>query len=109
MGGEDRSRSSEGVAHLQCSGCDSNPSVALIDGNEVLVCHCTHVDSQIDPVQIHGFDSLPEPWEFVESGGVPCPEPDCGIKMQSADEVEAHLQWDHNRSESEAEAMVHAE
>lgn len=39
-------------------------------------------------------------------GGVECPENDCGIPFNSAEEVVAHLQWDHNRSELEAERKV---
>lgn len=35
-----------------------------------------------------------------------CPEPDCGIQMYTRDELIAHLQWNHNRSEVEAEAML---
>lgn len=53
-----------GLHHLFCNGCEINPSYALKDGNEVLVCHCTHVDGEIDPLQVHSFESLPEPWEF---------------------------------------------
>lgn len=37
-----------------------------------------------------------------------CPEPDCGIEMPGDTELTAHLQWDHNRSEAEAEAMLDA-
>jgi hypothetical protein len=42
-------------------------------------------------------------------GRMSCPEPDCGIEMNNRTEVRAHLQWDHNRSEAEAEAMLDAE
>jgi len=35
-----------------------------------------------------------------------CPEHHCGIKMNTRTELEAHLQWDHNRSEYEANAML---
>lgn len=37
-----------------------------------------------------------------------CPERDCGIEMPGRTELNAHLRWDHNRSESEAEAMLDA-
>lgn len=38
-----------------------------------------------------------------------CPEADCGIEFSARDEVRAHLEWDHNRSEPEAEAMLDGE
>lgn len=57
------------IAHLFCYGCRDNPSLALVQGNEVLVCHCTHDDGDLDPLPVHGFDSLPEQWKFVEEGG----------------------------------------
>lgn len=50
--------------HLWCGDCDSQPTVALLDGNETLVCHCTGIDPDFSPVQIHGFDTLPESWEY---------------------------------------------
>ena len=37
---------------------------------------------------------------------VQCPEYCCDIPFVNANEVVAHLQWDHNRSELEAERMV---
>jgi|AntDeeMetageno50_2_1112565.scaffolds.fasta_scaffold11393_2 hypothetical protein len=37
---------------------------------------------------------------------VPCPEPYCTIKMNERDAILAHLRWDHNRSEHEAESML---
>ena len=43
---------------------------------------------------------------MMSESGIECPESDCGIPFQSTDEVVAHLQWDHNRSELEAERKV---
>lgn len=40
---------------------------------------------------------------------VECPEHGCGIPFPRAEEVVAHLQWDHNRPELEAERMVRQE
>lgn len=51
--------------HLRCTACKYLPTVAQIGGNEHLVCHCTHVDGEIDPVQLHGFDTMPDRWEWV--------------------------------------------
>ena len=34
-----------------------------------------------------------------------CPEMACGIKMRR-EELKAHLEWDHNRSEYQAERML---
>jgi len=53
------------LPHLYCRGCDDNPLVALLDGNEVLVCHCTHDDGPFDLVPIHGFETLPDDWRFI--------------------------------------------
>lgn len=39
-------------------------------------------------------------------GRISCPEPNCGIAMNTREEVNAHLRWDHNRSEQEADAML---
>ena len=62
---------SEDVHHLRCLECQTNPTVALIDGAEVLVCHCTHVDGQYEPVELHGFETVPEPWTFINTGEHP--------------------------------------
>ena len=35
-----------------------------------------------------------------------CPEWDCLLKFRVNDEMKAHLKWDHNRSEHEAQIMV---
>ena len=43
-----------------------------------------------------------------EDGRIECPESHCGIEMQTRTEIDSHLRWDHNRSESEAEAIVDA-
>ena len=53
------------VHHLACTGSDDNVTVAMIGGNEMFVCHCTHVDGEIDPVMIHGFEELADRWEWV--------------------------------------------
>lgn len=58
-------------SHLVCFGCGSNPTVAMFDGSEVIVCHCTGVDGEIEPVVLHGFDALPGRWEFVAHGEGP--------------------------------------
>jgi len=38
--------------------------------------------------------------------GVECPEKYCSLVFPKAEEVVAHLQWDHNRSELESERKV---
>lgn len=57
------------VEHLRCQGCDTNPTVARIDGSAVLVCHCTHVDGDLEPVSIAGFAGLPTRWTYERAGG----------------------------------------
>lgn len=58
------------VRHLWCKGCDEQPTYALIDGNGVLVCHCTHVDGELEPVQVHGFHGHPSRWEYRRTGAL---------------------------------------
>jgi hypothetical protein len=43
-----------------------------------------------------------------EDERIDCPETHCGISMLTRTELNAHLRWDHNRSENEAEAMLDA-
>lgn len=58
------------VEHLICSGCDSHPTAARVDGDLELVCHCTHVDSDVDAVPITGNSMPPDRWEFhLDAGG----------------------------------------
>ena len=40
---------------------------------------------------------------------VPCPEPDCGVAMNTRTEIIAHLEWDHNRRKVKARAMLNGE
>lgn len=42
----------------------------------------------------------------AEEDGVLCPERHCSIKMNTRTEMNAHLRWDHNRNEAEAEAIL---
>lgn len=55
----------EGVHHLRCTECDASPSYAIVEGDGVLVCHCTHVDGAFEPWPVHGFEGRPEAWEYV--------------------------------------------
>lgn len=57
-------RGDTGLHHLYCEGCESNPTYAQIGGDECLICHCTHVDGELDPLPVHGFDTMPDCWEF---------------------------------------------
>lgn len=57
------------ISHLVCSGCGGNPGVARFDGEARLVCHCTHVDGDLEPVPVNDMAILPDPWEFVSNGG----------------------------------------
>lgn len=45
--------------------------------------------------------------ESRERTPLECPEWECELEMPRT-EMKAHLQWDHNRDESEAEAMITA-
>jgi hypothetical protein len=54
--------------HLRCAGCVVCPTVARIDGVAKLVCHCTHVDGEIEPVDLDAMEVLPDRWEFVPHG-----------------------------------------
>ncbi len=46
---------------------------------------------------------------MTDTDRVHCPEYGCGIPFVDADELIAHLQWDHNRSEVEANRRVQRE
>ncbi|WP_247005080.1 hypothetical protein [Halosolutus gelatinilyticus] len=35
-----------------------------------------------------------------------CPEYCCGLSFNTSDELQAHLEWDHNRSEYKAKEMI---
>lgn len=36
----------------------------------------------------------------------PCPEDYCGLSFDTAKELQAHLEWDHNYNPAEAEARA---
>lgn len=57
------------VEHLCCTRCKDNVTVARFDGVAKVVCHCTHVDSEVDPVPLDDLAELPSDWEFVGPGG----------------------------------------
>lgn len=57
--------------HLRCTACRSNPTIARLGSEAHVVCHCTHVDGELDPLPVEGAAPLPEPWEFVPHGGAP--------------------------------------
>jgi hypothetical protein len=57
------------LEHLFCTECEAHPTVARIDGWNSVVCHCTHVDGDLDARPLHKMGMLPEPWEFRETGG----------------------------------------
>ena len=56
--------------HLRCEVCEANPTVARLDGVVTIVCHCTHVDGRIDPVEPGRLliDVLPDGWNYREQG-----------------------------------------
>lgn len=43
--------------------------------------------------------------EDAEVERIECPQKDCGLRM-NANELVVHLQWNHNLSETQAEAMI---
>lgn len=51
--------------HLRCSECVYCPTVARINGVAKIVCHCTHTDGEIEPVEVDDMAILPDRWEFV--------------------------------------------
>ena len=54
------------VEHLYCNQCDDRVGVARLDNVAHLVCHCTHVDGDIRPVELEGPAAMirtPEEWE----------------------------------------------
>ena len=57
------------VTHLHCDRCGDQPTVARIDGQTKLVCHCTHVDGPYTPVGIRATAILPLDWYWEENGG----------------------------------------
>lgn len=56
------------VEHLYCGGCKDNVTVARFDGVAKVVCHCTHVDSDVDPVPLDDFAELPDRWHYGPQG-----------------------------------------
>jgi len=50
--------------HLWCAVCEGRVGVAQLDGHAKLVCHCTHVDGRIEPVDLDVLSVLPEGWEY---------------------------------------------
>lgn len=60
--------SGEAIEHLRCRACDHNISVARIRGDVALVCHCTHVDGEIDSVSTEETDSAPDRWKWIKEG-----------------------------------------
>jgi hypothetical protein len=60
----------ERVSHLRCEQCNDRVGVARLDGVAHLVCHCTHVDGDLEPVTLEGpaeMVCIRPPWEFVEN------------------------------------------
>ena len=55
--------------HLYCHRCKSNPTVARLGGAAVIVCHCTHVDGEIGPLELDEMSVLPDRWEFIPAPG----------------------------------------
>lgn len=53
------------VTHLRCDECVHIVNVARFDGVAKLVCHCTHVDGEIDPVPLNEMEILPDRWDWV--------------------------------------------
>lgn len=57
-----------GIEHLCCLYCEENVTLARMEGEQKLVCHCTHDDGRIKPVSP---DSLQRPvipcgWTFID-------------------------------------------
>lgn len=57
------------VEHLRCDACTYVISTARFDGVAKLVCNCTHVDGEVDPVDVDEMAVLPDCWEWVQNGG----------------------------------------
>lgn len=56
------------VQHLVCTRCDDNPTVARLDDEAHLVCHCSHVGGEIDPMPIGEMELIPDRWTFLKAG-----------------------------------------
>jgi len=52
------------IEHLWCTACAQSITVARIDGEVALVCHCTHVDGEIDAVSTEETDPAPDRWQW---------------------------------------------
>lgn len=64
----DPQHQSRTVEHLRCEECVYVVNVSRFDGVAKLVCHCTHVDGEIDPVPVNEMEILPDRWEWVTDG-----------------------------------------
>ena len=56
------------VKHLVCSQCNDGVRVARFGDQANLVCHCTHVDGDLDAVPINEMALLPDPWSYETNG-----------------------------------------
>ena len=56
--------------HLYCRRCKANPSVARLGGAAVIVCHCTHVDGEIGPLELDEMSVLSDRWDFIPEADV---------------------------------------
>lgn len=54
--------------HLVCGRCSVIVNVCRLDGVAHLVCHCTHVDGEIAPVEVYQTAALPDRWEWRQNG-----------------------------------------
>lgn len=83
----------EEVVHLCCSECDDNVTVAQLDDEPHLVCHCTHVDGEIDPVWLYNA-GLPSRWSWVSEGVSPVPEESDGTVHRCPEcDREFQVEW----------------
>ena len=61
------------VEHLVCIGYDDHPTVVRLDDEAHLVCHCSHVDGELDPMPLGEMELMPDLWTFLKysdrSGG----------------------------------------
>lgn len=66
--GSDDDLLTDEIKHLVCSACNDGPRVARFGDVAKLVCHCTHVDGDLDPVTINEMAILPDPWSYETNG-----------------------------------------
>jgi len=62
-------KSVDSIEHLRCDECVYVVNISRFNGVPKLVCHCTHADGEIEPVDVDEMAVLPDRWEWIPGGG----------------------------------------